>query len=163
MPPHLSQVPFPVQFRASNRCLFGVRGPPARLRSSDERPPMPVHSGQLNRNALRQGCPQNGRFQLCPVGRGHNHAPHKVARVDRARRSPSQSRRRAVEEPQSTLPPVDPRCRPGCGGLLRGWRSLRVLQPTHRDSGVGAPRSRGRPRHDGPYQQVPFRASNRSA
>ena len=91
MPPHLSQVPFPVQFRASNRCQFGVRVPPARLRSSDERPPMPVHSGQLNRNALRQGCPQNGRFQLCPVGRGHNHAPHKVARVDRARRSPSQS------------------------------------------------------------------------
>jgi UDP:flavonoid glycosyltransferase YjiC (YdhE family) len=51
----------------------------------------------------------------------------------------------------------------GCGGLLKGWRSLRVLQPTHRDSGVGAPRSRGRPRHDGPYQQVTFCASNRAA
>ena len=64
MPPHLSQVPFPVQFRASNRCLFGVRGPPARLRSSDERPPMPVHSGQLNRNALRQGCPHMNHKSL---------------------------------------------------------------------------------------------------
>ncbi|WP_425487138.1 DUF7696 family protein, partial [Microvirga arsenatis] len=42
------------------------------------------------------------------------------------------------------------RCRLGCGGLLRGWRSLRVLKPTKRDSGVGAPGSHWRPRHDGP-------------